>query len=395
MKRYISSIVIIAIMFCTIGAFYIYTSAANSLPEMKIVKVSGNDDELKNVVISGNYHIGNTNENFEATTKGTTYFSERSFFEKLDLEKGKLLELRKNYRNFMRGKHDLDSIFEDQELLTYTELNTRYNKYSLNISILNKKNKKKNSFQVDIPNYQEFTGVYFHDVQRVGNELKVITENNRRLDQGKSKIELHLYTIDYEQKKIIKDDIIASKFTDNRHGDQYDSIYSNDPTIANKYYFMQDNKVKFQELPDGGMDEQIVNSEIVAYNYEKNSLEKIKVPKQYYGTQRPQMVNDIDGTVYLFLENEKDVILSKVNIDKHSIEKIRKISLPEMGGNQNQVIKIDNGKVYILITQTNANDKNTLIVMDIRSGQNLYKGKITQSKQKKNSNIELFDFEIN
>ncbi|MGX1826599.1 hypothetical protein ACWIDQ_21610, partial [Heyndrickxia sporothermodurans] len=299
MKRYISSIVIIAIMFCTIGAFYIYTAAANSLPEVKIVKVSGNDDELKNVVISGNYHIGNANENFEATKKGTTYFSERSIFERLDLEKGKLLELRKNYRNFMRGKHDLDSIYEDNELLIYTELNPRYNKYSMDFSILNKKNKKKNSFKVEIPNYQEFTEVYFHDVQRVGNELKVITENNRRSDQDKNKIELHVYTIDYEQKKIIKDDIIASKFTDNRHGDQYDSIYSNDPTIANKYYFMQDNKVKFQELPDGGMDEQIVNSEIVAYNYEKNSLEKIKVPKQYYGTQRPQMVNDIDGTVYL------------------------------------------------------------------------------------------------
>ncbi|MED3650165.1 hypothetical protein [Heyndrickxia sporothermodurans] len=393
MKRYISSIVIIAIMFCTIGAFYIYTSAANSLPEMKIVKVSGNDDELKNVVISGNYHIGNTNENFEATTKGTTYFSERSFFEKLDLEKGKLLELRKYYRNFMRGKHDLDSIYEDNELLIYTELNPRYNKYSLDFSILNKKNKKKNSFKVEIPNYQEFTEVYFHDVQRVGNELKVITENNRRSDQDKNKIELHVYTIDYEQKKIMKDDIIASKFMGNEHtGYQYVTIYSTDPTITNKYFAIQDNDVKVQEHQDGGIDEQIVKSEIVTYNYEKEKIEKIKVPKQYYDAQ---IVNDKDGTIYFILTNEKDVIVSKVNIDKHSVEKIRKISLPEMGGNQHQVIKINNGKIYILTSKADANDKNTFFVMDIRSGQNLYQGKITQSKQKKNSNIELFDFEIN
>ncbi|MEB6550017.1 hypothetical protein MXL46_13060 [Heyndrickxia sporothermodurans] len=393
MKRYISSIVIIAIMFCTIGAFYIYTSAANSLPEMKIVKVSGNDDELKNVVISGNYHIGNTNENFEATTKGTTYFSERSFFEKLDLEKGKLLELRKNYRNFMRGKHDLDSIYEDNELLIYTELNPRYNKYSLDFSILNKKNKKKNSFKVEIPNYKEFTEVYFHDVQRVGNELKVITENNRRSDQDKNKIELHVYTIDYEQKKIMKDDIIASKFMGNEHtGYQYVTIYSTDPTITNKYFAIQDNDVKVQEHQDGGIDEQIVKSEIVTYNYEKEKIEKIKVPKQYYDAQ---IVNDKDGTIYFILTNEKDVIVSKVNIDKHSVEKIRKISLPEMGGNQHQVIKINNGKIYILTSKADANDKNTFFVMDIRSGQNLYQGKITQSKQKKNSNIELFDFEIN
>ncbi|MBL5767418.1 hypothetical protein B5V88_05865 [Heyndrickxia sporothermodurans] len=393
MKRYISSIVIIAIMFCTIGAFYIYTAAANSLPEVKIVKVSGNDDELKNVVISGNYHIGNTNENFEATKKGTTYFSERSIFERLDLEKGKLLELRKNYRNFMRGKHDLDSIYEDNELLIYTELNPRYNKYSLDFSILNKKNKKKNSFKVEIPNYKEFTEVYFHDVQRVGNELKVITENNRRSDQDKNKIELHVYTIDYEQKKIMKDDIIASKFMGNEHtGYQYVTIYSTDPTITNKYFAIQDNDVKVQEHQDGGIDEQIVKSEIVTYNYEKEKIEKIKVPKQYYDAQ---IVNDKDGTIYFILTNEKDVIVSKVNIDKHSVEKIRKISLPEMGGNQHQVIKINNGKIYILTSKADANDKNTFFVMDIRSGQNLYQGKITQSKQKKNSNIELFDFEIN
>ncbi|PTY82811.1 hypothetical protein, partial [Heyndrickxia sporothermodurans] len=378
MKRYISSIVIIAIMFCTIGAFYIYTAAANSLPEVKIVKVSGNDDELKNVVISGNYHIGNTNENFEATKKGTTYFSERSIFERLDLEKGKLLELRKNYRNFMRGKHDLDSIYEDNELLIYTELNPRYNKYSLDFSILNKKNKKKNSFKVEIPNYKEFTEVYFHDVQRVGNELKVITENNRRSDQDKNKIELHVYTIDYEQKKIMKDDIIASKFMGNEHtGYQYVTIYSTDPTITNKYFAIQDNDVKVQEHQDGGIDEQIVKSEIVTYNYEKEKIEKIKVPKQYYDAQ---IVNDKDGTIYFILTNEKDVIVSKVNIDKHSVEKIRKISLPEMGGNQHQVIKINNGKIYILTSKADANDKNTFFVMDIRSGQNLYQGKITQSK---------------
>ncbi|QQZ11218.1 hypothetical protein [Heyndrickxia vini] len=393
MKRYISSIVIIAIMFCTIGALYIYTAIADTLPEMKIVKVSGNDAELKNVVISGNYQIGNTNDNFEVTTKGTTYFSERSFFEKLDVEKGKLLELRKKYRNFMRGKHDTDSLFEDNELLVYTELNPRYNKYSLDFSILNKKNKKKNSFKVDIPNYKEFSEVYFHDVQRVGNELKVITENNRRSEQDKNKIELHVYTIDYEQKKIMKDDIIASKFLGYEHaGYQYNSIYSTDPTITNKYFAIQDNEVKVQERKDGEIDEQIVNSEIVTYNYETNKIERIKLPKQYYDAQ---IVNDKDGTNYFILTNEKEVIISKVNIGKRSIEKIRKISLPEMGANQNQIIKINNGKVYLLITQTNANDNNTLIVMDIRSGQKLYQGKITQSEQKKNSNIELFDFEIN
>ncbi|PTY81125.1 hypothetical protein [Heyndrickxia sporothermodurans] len=263
----------------------------------------------------------------------------------------------------------------------------------MDFSILNKKNKKKNSFKVEIPNYKEFTEVYFHDVQRVGNELKVITENNRRSDQDKNKIELHVYTIDYEQKKIMKDDIIASKFMGNEHtGYQYVTIYSTDPTITNKYFAIQDNDVKVQEHQDGGIDEQIVKSEIVTYNYEKEKIEKIKVPKQYYDAQ---IVNDKDGTIYFILTNEKDVIVSKVNIDKHSVEKIRKISLPEMGGNQHQVIKINNGKIYILTSKADANDKNTFFVMDIRSGQNLYQGKITQSKQKKNSNIELFDFEIN
>ncbi|MGB2993820.1 MAG: hypothetical protein WBB47_14400, partial [Paenisporosarcina sp.] len=128
MKKYWKFTSIIAVIVLSIGTFYVNSAmSATQYPEFVINKKSGNAEEIKSLVLEGGYHEGSsmnyTNNHLEITSDGSEYRNGSSL---LDLVIGRpapmIQELQDEYRNFMRGKENLDSFFENNKLLAYADV---------------------------------------------------------------------------------------------------------------------------------------------------------------------------------------------------------------------------------------------------------------------------------
>ena len=63
MKRYIYSSIVVALVVICIGTYYVYSNvSADSLPTINIQKISGDEKEIKSMIITGDY-VGNTDSN--------------------------------------------------------------------------------------------------------------------------------------------------------------------------------------------------------------------------------------------------------------------------------------------------------------------------------------------
>ncbi|MGE6259700.1 hypothetical protein ACQKCU_17715 [Heyndrickxia sporothermodurans] len=388
MKRYISSIIIVAVTVISLGGYYIYHAvSASPLPQLKIIKESGSEKEIKDLKISGNYYKGPINENFDLSSMGITYYSERSYFERINNDSKRLQELKKQYRSFMRGKYHID--FEDKDLLVYTDFQSTDNQQGpLSISILNKQTKQESTFKIDIPNSDQVGSVYLQDVIIQDDKLKIITENYRINDTAKNNNELHLYSIDIKSKKLIKDEII-DRPTEEQSNDEtrYDHISSNDPANpSDQYYVFQKDLVKPSETDE----ERVVKRELFAYNLKTNQTVEIKIPKRL---KNADVYLNLGSFVYFTMLNNQEVKVAKFNIETQKVtnEYSQKFSNP----NNEKLFRIVDDKLILFNPINDADEKGLLSVIDIISGKSLFEGKIIVDKKGTEGNIEFHDLEIN
>ncbi|MGE8206484.1 hypothetical protein ACQKP0_18400 [Heyndrickxia sp. NPDC080065] len=401
MKRYISSIIIVAVVVFSIGTFYIYSAvSASPFPHLKIVGESGNEKEIKSLIITGDYQLGQDHDNFELSLKSTVYNSERSFLDKLDNETNKIKQLRKQYRNFMRGKMGLDSFYEDQDILIYADTNSSWNgmdgNTKLEISMLDKKDKKKTSFEIPLSN--QFRYAFVQDVQRVGKQLKVITENMRKqnINNENENNELHVYTINYSNKKLVNDEVIKSYNIENVNTySQFQKIPVIDETAPSKYVLFNNSLIKSTDQGE----EEVVKSELIAYNTETSEKEIIKLPKKINIDQISSFNGDI---IYIVSRNTSGLKVISYNFESQKVISEIKIQIQntENMDIEDIVYKIKNEKLFI-ITSNKGNKKNAnVLVYDIDTGESLFKGKIVENDQKDNetkkkSSIWLYDIDFN
>lgn len=388
MKRYISSIIIVAVTVISLGGYYIYHAvSASPLPQLKIIKESGSEKEIKDLMISGNYYKGPINENFDLSSMGITYYSERSYFERINNDSKRLQELKKQYRSFMRGKYHID--FEDKDLLVYTDFQSTYNQQGpLSISILNKQTKQESTFKIDIPNADHFGSVSVQEVIRQDDKLKIITDYDRLSDTSKNYNELHLYSIDMKSKKIIKDDIIDRPTEEQLNVEtRYQHISSNDPyKPSDQYYVFQKDLVKPSETDE----ERVVKRELFAYNLKTNQTVEIKIPKRL---KNADVYLNLGSSVYFTMLNNQEVKVAKFNIETQKVtsEYSQKFS----NSNNEKLYKIVDDKLILFKPSIDENKKGTLSVIDINSGKSVFEGKIIVDKKGIEGNIEFHDLEIN
>lgn len=80
--------------------------------------------------------------------------------------------------------------------------------FHLNVFILNKEDNQVNEFEVSIPHYTEYQWLMIQDVQIVGKQLKVLTQNAKikaRSSRIGDRTESHIYSIDVAGEKIVDD----------------------------------------------------------------------------------------------------------------------------------------------------------------------------------------------
>ncbi len=85
MKRYWKIILLCFVAIIAIGAFYIQSGFADQKNiTIEFEKVSGNEDEVNDLTIFGDYLVGNINYSLQIQKGETIDSTNQSFFEKLD-----------------------------------------------------------------------------------------------------------------------------------------------------------------------------------------------------------------------------------------------------------------------------------------------------------------------
>src|SRR3954452_16391078 len=107
MKRYWKIILLCFVAIIAIGTFYIRSGFADQKNiTIAFEKVSGNEDELNDLTIRGDYLVGNISYSLQIEKGETIDTTNRSFFEKLDRTNvfPVFKELVANYKGFFRSK---------------------------------------------------------------------------------------------------------------------------------------------------------------------------------------------------------------------------------------------------------------------------------------------------
>lgn len=380
MKRYWKTISLCIAAFIIIGTFYIQSSNAKENTKIEFEKVSGNQDEVNNLLLYASYRVGNLSQSLNISSKETTNLENQSLIQLLTLHnKSVLQQLVKEHKNFMRGKELLgNNFYEDEELLVYASIKNEdaydlKNDFTFEIEVLNKRLNKTVSTQLDVPIKENYGWVDVVDVQVFDNELKIVTRGFET--QGGN--DLSVYSFELDGLKLVNNEnIVSAPIVENGSSDIriINDFYSIQPEI---YLLIKIETYKDQEVegdgdtvqhPDAGPE--LVANEVIVYNMQKNLIEKITVPEHL----SIDSSSIFDSTIFIQSQSGNGIDVSQYDIEKK--EWVKELSfdfLETKDGKEDSYIKLMEGRIYKVSSGKN---EPTIYIGNLTTGKTLYEGKL-------------------
>ncbi|MFA1714957.1 hypothetical protein ACDX66_25085 [Peribacillus frigoritolerans] len=396
MKRYLCSIIIGMVVILSIGTYYVkVASSASSLPKYTFKTLEGSDKELDPVIINATLLKGsNFYEPLTIESNTTTYVSEKSYLENLTGRQDHLIErLVKEHRSFMRGKDSISSLYEDDDFLAYAWVNSDITnngkmEAKFDIGLLEKKDEEETSFQIELPNQDRIMNADVRDVQLVHSKLQVLTMNDVNSNNEKQTKEVHLYTIDVANKKVLSDKTLVSEtFTD---PDQVDFEMPIDVAPSQPNNMVLISLIKGVNHEDG-IKEKLKESKLLSYNYETEKLETVKKGSLSLDMARSGYT---DGKNLYTVEMKSGKYRIKT-FDLSSQTLTSDTELDIAANKEEQyTAAFKNGRVYFLLNGMNQDGLLTykpakLLIADIKTGKTFYKGETVINK-KNSKGFELY-----
>ncbi|MBT2647332.1 hypothetical protein J7E52_11445 [Bacillus sp. ISL-34] len=392
MKRYLCSIIIGMVVILSIGTYYVkVASSASSLPKYTFKTLEGSDKELDPVIINASLDNGPFYESLTFESNTTTYDSERSYLENLNGRQDHQIErLVKEHRSFMRGKDSISSLYEDDDFLAYAWVNSDITnngkmEAEFDIGLLEKKDEEETSFQIELPNQERIMNADVRDVQLVHSKLQVLTMNDVNVNIEKQTKEVHLYTIDVANKRVLSDKTLVSETFTYPNQVDFEMPIEVAPSQPNDMVLIS--LIKGVNHEDG-FEEKLKESKLLSYNYETEKLETVK--KESLSLD---MVGSgyVDGkNLYLIDKKSDNYRIKMFDLSSQTLTDDMELDLAVNKKEQN-FAAIKNGRVYFLLgNEVGQMDNLTykpakLLIADIKTGKTLYKGEtVMQAINKKN-----------
>lgn len=395
MKRYWRLIAIVTVIVLSIGTFYVKSAlSASNFPEFIFEKVSGSEAELDPVILSGSYQAvtNGANERFKLTTDEATFNGELSFFERLSkLNSPGLNQLQDEYRGFMRGKSgNLTSFYDGEGSLAYANVINQFvyerpSEMEFDVEILDKKNGETTAFTVPVPNRAMYSHLYIEDVQMSDGQLKVITQNYLKdSNRGLGNQETHMYSFDVSKQEINgAETIVSAEKSDKNRLTHVNMLPDTELLSKHNYIIFKATEEALSPKSDkedkmAVADESVVN--LVAYNLKTEEKRTVKLPKEHDNKN----ILAYDGSLLYLMGGMKDQ-RALVLYDFETEQVINKITIPSLNTENSKesgaqsMVKISDGKAYMANTQFGELPAG-IMVIDIRSGEMLYNGKIKTKK---------------
>ena len=394
MKRYWKTISICLVTLIVIGTFYIQSSfATNEHLKIEFEKVNGNKGEVKNLVLYGDYFVGNLYQPLQISSEETINQSNVPFLRQLERISFSPIfgDLVKQHRNFMRGKDLMPTYFyEDENLLAYAIIKAENNVHPMmdltfDIELINKKSEEMTSIQLDVPKSENYGWMQVEDVQVIDGELKVITQGFR-LNSGNV---LQVFTFDMNEQKLVDTDTITST-------PMVENGWS-DLRIINDVHSIQRNKyllIKIETFKDemgySDGESNIVAREFIVYDIENNQSKKIAGPDEILGSIGGESVI-FNSTIFIPSQSANGVEVNQYDIENEKWDTKLTFDLADIKDGESPYMKIMNGKIYIIQLTNNGH---TIFIGDLKTGKLLYEGKLKMNPGEDQKDYRLYFNEI-
>ncbi|WP_033829464.1 hypothetical protein [Bacillus andreraoultii] len=391
MKRYWKIIFVLLFTVVTIGIFYIQLGVSSSkYPQFEFKKISGDEKEVEDLIFHIDYTVGDLYYPLQVRNGITSSYKDLNFFEEVTRDQPGFEHLMKLDKSFLRRKTlDENNFYEDKNQVIYTDIKTKNienMEFIAEVGTLNKKTKDKTYFEIDVPEKGMYDWIRVYDVQYTHGKVKVLT-NAYNVDGQE---EVIVYTIDLDKEKIADKQVLLKDKTTSESLSS--SIY-----INNEEYSMEPSKyalIVSQQYEDKNVEDdkeaELISTEGKIYHYDTGELTDIK-PKEKEATWL-ESASIYGSTVFTQKQTEKELEIYPYNIETDQWGDKIIFNVPhykdkeEIQSNQ-PFITLKQGKIYIINTTDN---KYSLYIGDLSTGDSLYEGKILIKAGKK----EKKDYEV-
>jgi hypothetical protein len=407
MKRYWKIALLVPFIVLCIGTYYI-NAASLSYPDYYLKLQAGDEKEAAGISLQANY----TNQSLIIRSEGSEYGSEESFWSSLTSNYVRIPEiekLQKEHRQFMRGKEDQGSFYEDDKVLGYVEIDSKFNPkiaeydYRFIVSVYDKEQKRSVSFKLAVPQGNDYQSIRVIDVQIVGQTINLITTNNIE-NRKDTKVaygtftEFHQYKLDLDKKIMAADQVIISG----------DSADVDDPiqirnipetetfTKSNPYTVFQIDHLKIVQRKGVSGIVETDHQELVYYDLQSSKLVPIQNELIKDLMKKINQINFSyyqDKLILTYLNDPSAVKIIRYSLTEKKIESELTIDTKHSltDGEMLTFAKSANNRLYIegSLKYDNVGNVPAIMVADLDTGRILYEGYISRKDNKAISNLMI------
>jgi hypothetical protein len=407
MKRYWKIALLVPFIVLCIGTYYI-NAASLSYPDYYLKLQAGDEKEAAGISLQANY----TNQSLIIRSEGSEYGSEESFWSSLTSNYVRIPEiekLQKEHRQFMRGKEDQGSFYEDDKVLGYVEIDSKFNPkiaeydYRFIVSVYDKEQKRSVSFKLAVPQGNDYQSIRVIDVQIVGQTINLITTNNKE-NRKDTKVaygtftEFHQYKLDLDKKIMAADQVIISG----------DSADVDDPiqirnipetetfTKSNPYTVFQIDHLKIVQRKGVSGIVETDHQELVYYDLQSSKLVPIQNELIKDLMKKINQINFSyyqDKLILTYLNDPSAVKIIRYSLTEKKIESELTIDTKHSltDGEMLTFAKSANNRLYIegSLKYDNVGNVPAIMVADLDTGRILYEGYISRKDNKAISNLMI------
>ncbi len=374
MKKYWKMIVIFFVIVITVGVYYMQLAVASKNDvSFKIETISGDKEEIENLMFQANYQSGDSDRRLYITKDGSTPQIRHSIIAKLKDPFQTLMfqNYIEEHRNFMRGKVLFPSNFSENEThIIYAappnngQKVIQGNLLTLKIDLLDKKKNDSLSFEVSTTAQASYNFIVVNNIYKENGEIKILA-TGAPINGGE---ELLLYSVDINNKKLLSVSILAKEESDKEIKSSL-SIFKDNSKYQNDYFVYMIEKYKDQ-YEDGGRN--TISRQISLYNNKNNAQEELTIPEEMTPDLYRLMLRE--GDIFIPVYSSDGLQLNRYNIEKKQWEKPLHFNLVSPVNDEREpFLQIANGKVYLAESVSN---EHLFFIYDLYTGESLYEGKI-------------------
>lgn len=391
MKRYWKIIFVLLFTVITMGTFYIQLGiASSSYPQFEFKKISGNEKEVENLTFYVDYTLGDLYFPLQIRNGTTSSYNDLNFFEEVTRDQPGFEHLMELDKSFLRRKTlSENNFYEDKNQVIYTDIkakNIENMEFIAEVGTLNKKTKDKTYFEIDVPEKGMYDWIRVYDVQYTHGKVKVLT-NAYNVDGQE---EVIVYTIDLDKEKIADKQVLLADKSTLENG--WNTLYINNEELSmepSKYALIISQQYEDTNVEDD-KEAELASTEGKIYHFDTGKLTDMKPQEQ--GEIWMESASIYGSTVFMQKQTEKELEIYPYNIETGQwgnkiIFNVPQIKDEEEIHSTQPFVTIKKGKIYIINTTDN---KYSLYIGDLSTGDSLYEGKILIKDGKK----EKKDYEV-